>query len=237
MRLFARLPATVAVNGRELPVVATRYAQARGVRMRACAVSGAVKISLPARGGVAEALALLESHRGWLAAQVARWPEAVPFAHGVRVPFAGGALVIDWDAARPLRVVQDGERLLVGGPEAGVGDRVKRHLVRAARAELVPETERLAGLVGRPLNGVTLNDPRGRWGSCNKATARINYSWRLVMAPPAVLRSVAAHEVAHLVHANHGREFWALVATLDMQAEASKRWLARHGRGLHLVGR
>lgn len=237
MRLFARLPEVVRVNGRDLPLVATRYAQARGVRMRACAVSGTVKISLPARGGVPQALALLESHAGWLAAQVARWPDVVPFVHGARVPFAGGAIVIDHDEDRSLRLVLDGDRLLVGGPKAGVSDRVKRFMVRGARAALVPETHRLARLVGRPVNAVTLNDPSGRWGSCNKASARINYSWRLVMAPPAVMRSVAAHEVAHLVHANHGREFWALVAELDSEASTSKRWLARHGRGLHLVGR
>lgn len=205
--------------------------------MRACAVSGTVKISLPAHGGVRQALALLESHTGWLAVQVAKWPEIVPFAHGARVPFAGTTLMVVHDTGRPVRVVQDGERLLVGGPEAGVSDRVKRFMVSSARAALVPETERLAGLVGKKVSCVTLNDPRGRWGSCNKATARINYSWRLVMAPPSVLRSVAAHEVAHLVHANHGREFWALVDELDSEAGQSKRWLSRHGRGLHLVGR
>jgi hypothetical protein len=48
---------------------------------------------------------------------------------------------------------------------------------------------------------------------------------------------VVAHEAAHLVHANHGSSFWALVATLDARAAESKRWLARHGRGLHLIGR
>jgi hypothetical protein len=227
----------VDVNGRVLPLVATRYAAARGVRMRACAVSGSIKLSLPARGGVAEALALLESHQGWLAAQVAKWPDVVRFAPGVRVPFAGVELLVDWDAARGLRVVRDGERLLVGGPEAGVGDRVKRWLMREARAVLAPETAQIAGQLGFKAVSVRLNDPRGRWGSCNKLRASINYSWRLIMAPPPVLRSVVAHEVAHLVHANHGREFWALVAELDAHADASKRWLARHGRGLHLIGR
>ncbi len=231
------MPETVIVDGRTLPVVATRYAQARGIRLKPCAISGAVKISLPARGGVREAIALLESHRGWLATQVATWPVAVPFVDGTLLPFDGGELLVDWDAARALRVMRAGDRLLVGGPAAGVADRVKRWLLREARTALLPETQHLAARVDRPLTRVALGDPAGRWGSCNARTGSINYSWRLIMAPTRVRQSVVAHEVAHLVHANHGPGFWALVAELDPHAGESKRWLARHGRGLHLVGR
>ncbi|MBB6228150.1 M48 family metallopeptidase [Polymorphobacter multimanifer] len=225
------------MNGRTLPVVATRYAQARAIRLKPCAIAGAVKISLPARGGVREAIDLLESHRGWLAAQVAKWPVAVPFVHGTRLPFDGGELLVDWDEARSLRVLRAGDRLLVGGPAAGVADRVKRWLLREARAALLPETQCLATSVDRTLARVALGDPVGRWGSCNARTGSINYSWRLILAPAWVRQSVVAHEVAHLVHANHGPGFWALVAELDSRAGESKRWLGRHGRGLHLVGR
>ncbi|WP_416907854.1 MAG: M48 family metallopeptidase [Polymorphobacter sp.] len=230
-----RLPATVVVGERVLPLVVRRYRAAQGVKMRACAVSGSVRLSLPARGGEAQALALLESHAGWLAAQVARWPAAVRLVPGAWVPFEGGELLIDWEAARPVRVVRTGDRLVLGGPEVAVGDRVKRWLMPEARARLEPETVRLAAAVGRTGVAVRLGDPKGRWGSCNKASGRINYSWRLVMAPPEVLRSVVAHEVAHLVHADHGRDFWALVGRLDSHAGPSKRWLAQHGRALQLV--
>ena len=38
---------------------------------------------------------------------------------------------------------------------------------------------------------------RSRWGSCS-SEGRLNFSWRLVCAPPFALDYVAAHEVAHL---------------------------------------
>ncbi len=227
----------VVVNGQALPLVATRYRAARAIRLKPCAISGAIKLSLPARGGVREALDLIESHRGWLAAQVAKWPAPVPFAPSALVPFDGGTLLIDWEPSRGLRVMREGDRLLVGGPSAGISDRVRRWLTAQARTRLVLETARQAARVGRPVNRVALNDPAGRWGSCNARAGSINYSWRLMLAPAWVRDSVVAHEVAHLVHPNHGRDFWALVATLDGREAESKRWLARHGRGLHLVGR
>ena len=50
---------------------------------------------------------------------------------------------------------------------------------------------------------VTVKDTRSRWGSC-AANRNLAFSWRLVMAPRFVQDYVAAHEVAHLRHMNHG---------------------------------
>jgi hypothetical protein len=59
------------------------------------------------------------------------------------------------------------------------------------------------------------------------------YSWRLIMAPPPVLRYVAAHEVAHLVEMNHSPRFWAVVDRLYPGWEAQRAWLRAHGSALH----
>jgi hypothetical protein len=57
------------------------------------------------------------------------------------------------------------------------------------------------------------------------------------MAPAWVLDYVAAHEVAHLVHANHGAEFWALTSRLyGRDPKLARAWLRAHGAGLHAVG-
>ena len=52
---------------------------------------------------------------------------------------------------------------------------------------------------------VSVGDAGSRWGSCS-SQGRIRLSWRLILAPPAVRRYVVAHEVAHLVHLDHGAE-------------------------------
>jgi len=236
VKFFATLPDRVEVGGRSLPLVARRYAAARGIRLKPCAVSGAIKLSLPARGGVREALTLLETHKGWLEAQVARWPAPRPFVPDAEIPFDGRVLRLDWDEARPLRPVLDGDRLRLGGPRVGVADRARRFLMHQARAALVPQTHEMAALVDRSVARIALNDPVGRWGSCNQRQASINYSWRLILMPDWVRRAIVVHEVAHLVHAHHGPEFWKLVAQLDGKAGESRRWLARFGREMHAIG-
>lgn len=224
-----------------LPLVAERRRAACGIKLRADSVQGIIRIGLPARGGIAEALALLETHRGWLAAQVAGWPQPLPFAPGAAIPFDGGTLRIDWHAAHPRTPERLGDVLRLGGPEGALEARTLRWLKATALADVAAATHSLAALVDRPVAQVRVGDPRARWGSCaaprSNIGGRIAYSWRLILAPPHVRRNVVAHEVAHLVHANHGPDFHALLADLDPNADACRRWLRRHGSALHWVGR
>lgn len=62
-------------------------------------------------------------------------------------------------------------------------------------------------------------------------------SWRLILAAPAVRRYVAAHEVAHLVHLNHGPEFKELEARLvGTGVSEAKAALRRIGPRLRRIG-
>jgi predicted metal-dependent hydrolase len=56
------------------------------------------------------------------------------------------------------------------------------------------------------------------------------------MAPRFVQDYVAAHEVAHLRHMDHGLDFWALVANLTEHTEAAMEWLRTQGPRLLRVG-
>ena len=88
-----------------------------------------------------------------------------------------------------------------------------------------------AARLGRRFGRVTLRDTRGRWGSCS-AAGDLMFSWRLILAPDAVLDYVAAHEVAHLAEMNHSPRFWATLAGLTPEYAAPRDWLRRNGAGL-----
>jgi len=57
-----------------------------------------------------------------------------------------------------------------------------------------------------------------------------------VLAPPEVMDYVVAHEVAHLVHMNHGKHFWRLVAELNPDSEDARSWLRRNRSRLLRIG-
>ncbi|MFX6330952.1 M48 family metallopeptidase, partial [Acinetobacter baumannii] len=78
--------------------------------------------------------------------------------------------------------------------------------------------------LGVKVTRITMRDQSSRWGSCS-STGAINYSWRLILAPPFVLDYLAAHEVAHLREMNHSARFWRIVKDLCPGLEAAKAWL------------
>jgi predicted metal-dependent hydrolase len=103
-----------------------------------------------------------------------------------------------------------------------------------ARNALVPAAEAFAAQLSKPIGRISLRDTRSRWGSCSGA-GNLMFSWRLVMAPPAVLHYVAAHEVAHLQEMNHSQVFWDVVARLMPDYRIHRAWLKKHGAKLHRV--
>ncbi|WP_163364112.1 M48 family metallopeptidase, partial [Klebsiella aerogenes] len=81
-----------------------------------------------------------------------------------------------------------------------------------------------AAALGERPRRITLRDTRSRWGSCT-ASGELNFSWRLVMAPPMVLDYLVAHEMAHLREMNHSQRFWRLVAGVCPHMDAAEAWL------------
>lgn len=59
-----------------------------------------------------------------------------------------------------------------------------------------------------------------RWGSCTTIDRSIRISSQLLRAPQYVVDAVIVHELAHLLHADHGAAFAALIARYPDNARA-----------------
>ncbi len=80
---------------------------------------------------------------------------------------------------------------------------------------------------------ITVRDQKTRWGSCS-STGTLSLNYRLMFAPPRVLDYVVIHELCHLTHMNHSREFWNLVASVMPEYKIHRNWLKEHGQELHI---
>jgi predicted metal-dependent hydrolase len=74
------------------------------------------------------------------------------------------------------------------------------------------------------------------YGSCTPGTGEIRISQQLATAPRWVLDAVLVHELAHLVVADHGPAFHALVARYP-QADRARGWLEGFSAGQLAAGR
>jgi predicted metal-dependent hydrolase len=242
-----------------------RHARARRMRLSVDPASGRVRLTIPPRASLKQAMAWANDHRGWIEAQRAKLPQGRPFVPGAVIPIEGEDVVIDWSPERSRTVAltrraglvpastepQDlgpaalwtpaqgrGDAVLVcGGPLEGLPRRIESWLKRRALALLSEETAEFAAKAGVTVSRVAVADPKGRWGSC-ASTGAIRYSWRLICAPAYVRRSTVAHEVAHRLHMDHSSAFHAAYRQLlGDDPTPARAWLRRHGATLHWVGR
>lgn len=72
------------------------------------------------------------------------------------------------------------------------------------------------------------------WGSCN-SKKEIRLNWRLILMKESVMDYVIIHELCHIVHMNHSKDFWSLVEKYDPNYKANKLWLKENGAMLMRV--
>jgi predicted metal-dependent hydrolase len=199
----------------------------------------------PSARGLTAAVAFAVERAGWIAVQLSALPGPVSLTPGDMIEVLGEAHRLERAPSR----AEAGFRQAETGPPVlaafGAGDAFGRAALRLLRRQaldaLTDRTRHYAQALGRPMPAVSVADARARWGSCRPGvgadTGRIRYSWRLVLAPYEVADYVAAHECAHLVEANHGPRFWAVVREIYGPEKAARAWLKRHGPRLHGFGR
>lgn len=209
------------------------------MRLRVDERDRVLKLTHPRGVRPAAAMAWALSQKAWVADQLDRRPPAEPFVPGAAIPIEGVETDLHWSSALPRAPVLADGRLGCGGPAGGFSRRIELFLKRRALAALSLETAEVAAEAAVGVASVSIGDARTRWGSCSSSGA-IRYSWRLILAPPEVRRFVVAHEVAHLKHLNHGREFKALERSLfggdPARAEALLRQWGPRLRRIGLIG-
>lgn len=83
-------------------------------------------------------------------------------------------------------------------------------------------------------NKLIIRDCENKWGSCS-SLKNISLNWRLILAPKSVADYVIIHEVAHLIHFNHSKNFWDLVKQLHCNFKKDKLWLKENGKTLYYI--
>jgi len=225
----------LAVEGLPAPVTLVRRRDAVRLTLRIDPRSLGIRVTAPADVAAGEVRAFVARHRGWIERRLAAVPAGTGFEDGAVVPVLGVDHTIRHAPRQAAPVIRRDGLISVGGGADFVARRVRDWLVAEARRELSGRARAKAARIGRRVAGVSVRDTRSRWGSCS-AAGRLNFSWRLILAPEPVLDYVVAHEVAHLAELNHGPRFWALCATLCDDVAGAKSWLKRHGAGLHRYG-
>jgi len=102
-----------------------------------------------------------------------------------------------------------------------------------ARALLTERVREAAVRYGFTYHGIRISSARSRWGSCS-SSGTLSFTYRLVMAPQAVIDYVVVHELVHLKVRNHSKTFWKQVGGILPDYKKHVAWLKKNGRFLTL---
>ena len=227
------------INGQDVPIQIKHNNRAKRYTLRMPQVGTTPILTIPKYGTHSEAVDFARRHTGWLAARIADRPQLTAFEPDVLVPLRGEPhrLVSSGKARGVIHVIDEEPTPLisVSGDPRHFERRVTDWLKEQARADITAACHYHADNLGLHFRSISIRDQRTRWGSCSTG-ARLNFSWRLILAPREVLDYVAAHEVAHLQEMNHKPQFWSLVEKTCPEMAVHKSWLRKHGTALHSYG-
>lgn len=96
------------------------------------------------------------------------------------------------------------------------------------KEEIAGRVRHYEKIMGLTCNRVTIRDQKTRWGSCS-SKKNLNFNYRLAYMPQEILDYVVVHELAHLRHMDHSREFWACVGRYLPDYQERRAWLKEHG--------
>lgn len=214
--------------------------RAKRISLKVKPGSREVHVVVPGLRAFAKARTFAQQQRDWIDVQLEALPPPQPFKPGGEILFQGQYFrLVNPPGRGRARVDRIGRRLIVPSPDIdSFPGRVRRFLIREARAELEAASHHYAAELDKRVGKVSVRDTESRWGSCitRNGEGHISYSWRLICAPPEILEYVAAHECAHMIEANHSAAFWAVCDRIFDDVKSAKRWLSKNGPILHAVG-
>jgi predicted metal-dependent hydrolase len=227
------------VAGRILPLRIVENARARHLTLRIDADGQGLRVTVPPGMKMTEVDRFLLRHQGWLEKRLQKIPDRPAVRPDVKIPFRGVPHLIVHEAGTrgtvEVRQLPEGPALVVHGERRHLQRRVADFLKREAKRTIEPLVVKHTQKAGRPAASIRFKDTSSRWGSCSSA-GNLSFSWRIMMAPPAVIDYLVAHEVAHLREMNHGPKFWALCRELCPDTDRCRSWLKRNGGALQAIG-
>jgi len=191
-----------------------------------------VEVLAPSRMPASLIDEFVQQKRAWVAKKL-HFNQEVRAAY-IPKQFQGGEIFNLLGQSYSLNVLQaersvqiSGHELLVSHPSPEpetVCHQITRWYRQQAESYIQPRSDHFSAMVGKKPRSIGTKAYKSRWGSCHH-DGRIYINWRLIMAPAWVMDDVIVHELCHLIHPNHSKQFWSLLQSIYPDHTAAKSWL------------
>ncbi|MBI1300396.1 MAG: DUF45 domain-containing protein [Alphaproteobacteria bacterium] len=213
--------------------------RAKRIALRLDPVERVMHLVVPANMSLKRAYQFAQTHEEWVKETLAKLPKPVEYQNGMILPIFGDEMKLciqNREVIKRTKIDYAPGIMTVTTNLEDPSLRITHHLKNLAKKGLAEMASEKADEIGQTISSIAVRDTKSRWGSCSHDKS-IAFSWRLIFAPYAAIDYVVAHEVAHLVHMDHSKEFWSLCRSLSHDFVEGKYWMQNHGNELMRYGK
>lgn len=111
-------------------------------------------------------------------------------------------------------------------------DLFKEFYQEKGKGYIPPRVDYFAEKMGLHPEAITVLDLKNRWASCSVKRVKLNFHWKVIMAPVTIINYLIVHELAHLKFRKHDPSFWNEVDKVLPDYRKQMDWLKKYGASL-----
>ncbi len=140
-----------------------------------------------------------------------------------------------------VSIDEDNKEVVIKLPNIDIEeDFIKRNVDKQIKELLKLETEIImikrlpywSNITSIKYKSFKVRDSITKYGSCKPATKELYFSSRLAMLPLEKIDAIIVHELCHITHKNHSREFYELVNRYIPNYKDIDKWLKINSKNL-----
>ena len=97
-----------------------------------------------------------------------------------------------------------------------------------------PRVHKYASMMGLTIDEVAVLELKSRWASCSDKKRKVNFHWKVMMAPASVIDYLIVHELCHFNHKRHNAEFLNEGDKYCPEYQKQVVWLKVYGAALEV---
>lgn len=201
---------------------------------------GCVTVLAPETYSLTKIEEILEEKRSWIYRNLAEWEDLNrtkierEFVSGEGFPYLGCNYRLKLvNEQQESLLLKSGCFFMRRDKSQDGADLFKEFYKKKGVERLHKRVEHFAPKLGVKYGTIRVMELQHRWASCT-SVGDLNFHWKCMMAPLAVIDYIVVHELAHLRHPNHSPAFWNEVDKVLPDYSKHVSWLRHNGAGMDL---
>lgn len=174
--------------------------------------NGVVKVSAPKWQNIEVIDNFVHSQSEWIES---RLKNILKFSHNAIIPYFEQNYTLLLSKSPHTKIIEQGDTLQIYLPNEENAKKIVSKWYEKKSKDLIDSiVESYKYIINREVKSIRFREMTTRWGSCNYKRATITLNTQLFSKPKICLEYILLHELIHLLHPNHQKEFYTMQDSL-----------------------